>query len=52
MQLSVEGEIIGRFASIKEAGRVLGIGYRGIVEVLKERRHISGGFKWAYAEQN
>jgi hypothetical protein len=51
LQLSVDGRLIQKFDSLSDAGRALGIPVGNISKVLKKRRNLAGGFKWAYAEK-
>lgn len=45
-QLSMMGEKIAQFPSIKDATRTTGIDHGSIAQCLNDRRNTAGGFKW------
>ena len=46
------GKEIGRFKSVTDAGKILGIDPSGISKVCKGKTNSCGGFKWDYEESN
>ena len=44
------GQLRGRYASIKEASRQTGIERAGIQKCLKGSRRSAGGYQWMYSE--
>jgi hypothetical protein len=46
------GKEIGRFKSVTDAGKILGIVPSGISKVCKGKANSCGGFKWTYEESN
>lgn len=48
VQLSLSGEYLNTFGSIREGGRYLGIDYTSIVKCCRGKIKSSGGFKWVY----
>ena len=48
-QLSLDGNLIAVFKSMKQAAKILEIGSKGISACCKGRRKTTGGFKWEYA---
>ena len=51
-QLSLSGELICIFKSIKEASLKTGIYYNGIARCCREERNKAGGFIWKYYDEN
>lgn len=47
-QLSLTGEIIKTFTSIKEAAQYINLSEGGIIACLKGRQTTAGGYKWEY----
>lgn len=47
-KLSINGEVLEKFKSIREASRVTGIDSSCIVKVCKGNRKSAGGFLWRY----
>lgn len=47
--LSIEGEEIGKFLSMKEASEATGATADGISRVCSGKRKTAGGYKWMYA---
>lgn len=52
VQLDLQGKIIEKHKSIKEASKKTKTNYTGIIEVCKGQGKTSGGFIWKYAEEN
>jgi hypothetical protein len=48
-QLSLAGEVLATFSSIKEASDVTGVSYSGISKVVRGTNKTSGNFMWQYA---
>jgi len=48
VQINNDGEVVGTYESAREAGRVLGIHFGGISNVLRGRAKSAGGFTWDY----
>lgn len=51
-QMSLDGQIIKKFSSAKQASKEIGVNYSVILEVCKNKygRRTAGGFKWEYAK--
>lgn len=47
-QFSVDGELIARFRSVREAAEMSGVEARGIRSALQRKNGSSGGFRWMY----
>ena len=52
LQITIDGAIINRFFSAKEASRQLGISYKNISEVCKNNRKTAGNYKWRFENEN
>jgi len=48
-QLDLNGNVINRFCSIKDAATALKVSAGHICDCLRGKRGKTGGFKWAYA---
>lgn len=48
-QITPDGVFINTYNSIRDAARITGISRYGIVDVLRGKSEICGGFKWEYA---
>ena len=52
IQLTLEGEVIREWSSIKEGSRELGIPHSNISNVCRGKRKTAGGYKWEYKYTN
>lgn len=52
LQMTIDGELVRKFDSAKEAGKSLGIDSSNITAVCKCRQKTAGGFKWRYEDEN
>lgn len=48
VQLTLDGQFINKWKNSAEAGRQLGINYKNINTVCRNKRKQAGGFKWMY----
>lgn len=49
LQISMNGDLVNSFPSVKEAARVLSLQQANISKVCRGERRSAGGYKWAYA---